>query len=153
MLSAETPNVRTEFFQFSSIFLQKRAFVSAGGFAPSALVATIRCSGGGRLWGGCARTHPGGAEGLKDWRFPLSYTQFQPSKNYSTFQHRLASLCVSGERWLKGLIFKPFRTVQPFSVPECGLSPFCRPLVHLLSPPLPGWPSFGPAFRFFNSAD
>ena len=26
-------------------------------------------------------------------------------------------------------------------------------LVPLLSPPLLGWPSFGPAFRFFNSAD
>ena len=45
----------------------------------------------------------------------LLYIYFYSRKNYSTFQPSHVSRWVSKQKWLKGLIFKPFSTVQPFS--------------------------------------
>ena len=128
------------FFNFLHFFLQKRAFFSAGGFAPSALAAAIRCSGGGRVWGGCARTHPGGAEGLKDWRFsPFLYAISTLEKLFNLS----ASLCFSLS--IRGKVAErfDFQTFQNCST----LQRAGEWLVPLLSPPCPpfGAPSAGVA--------
>ena len=59
--------------------------------------------------------------GSNDESTPPLYTYFQSRKKPSTLQPTLHSLWYSAEKWLKGLISKPFRPFsQPFSYGKSG---------------------------------